>query len=208
MATSHDASMGDWFAVQVWSGREHLSARHLAQRGYEVFLPHYREQRRWSDRLKVVERALFAGYVFCRFSPEIVGRIVTAPGVLRIVGDGTGPSPIPLHEIEAIQRIVAARLAAEPSGVPRAGQRVRIEDGPLRGIDGIVQVVKNQQRLVVAVSLLQRAVSVEIDPRWISVSAPSADCEARAARGCPEEATPDARRIHPASASGYAARGR
>lgn len=66
--------MCDWFAVQVWSGREHLSARHLAQRGYDVFLPCSRERRRWSDRIKVVERALFAGYVFCRLAQTCSAR--------------------------------------------------------------------------------------------------------------------------------------
>jgi transcription termination/antitermination protein NusG len=164
----NDGKMRDWFAVQVWSGHEHLSARHLSERGYEVFLPSYRERRRWSDRVKVVEQALFTGYVFCRLAPEVFGKIVTARGVIRIVGDGAGPLSIPASEIEAIQRIVAARLSTEPWPIPQIGQRVRIEFGPLRGIEGDVLMVKNQQRLVVSVSLLQRAVAVEIDASWFS----------------------------------------
>jgi transcription antitermination factor NusG len=162
------ASMREWFAVQVWSGREYLSTQRLSERGYEVFLPRYCERRRWSDRIKVVERALFAGYVFCRLAPEVFGKIVTAPGVVRIVGDGTRPLSIPTHEIEAIQRIMATHLSTEPWPVPQVGQQVRIEVGPLRGIEGVVLTVKNQQRLVVSVSLLQRAVAVEIDASWIS----------------------------------------
>jgi transcription antitermination factor NusG len=167
-ACCDDSSMREWFAVQVWSGREHLSAKHLSERGYEVFLPRYSERRRWSDRIKVVERALFAGYVFCRLAPEVFGKIVTAPGVVRIVGDGARPLPIPTYEIEAIQRIMASELATEPWSVPEVGQRVRIEVGPLCGIEGVVMTVKNEQRLVVSVSLLQRAVAVEIDASWIS----------------------------------------
>ena len=163
------ATLADWLAVQVWSGREQVSAGHLRVRGYEVFLPCYRESRRWSDRIKVVDRALFAGYVFCRVDAEVVERIVTAPGVIRIVGDGSGPAPVAAHEIEAIQRIVEARLPAEPSPVPKAGQRVRIEQGPLRGVEGIVQLVRDRHRLVVSISLLHRAVSVEIDVKWISI---------------------------------------
>jgi transcription termination/antitermination protein NusG len=167
-ACCDDSLMREWFAVQVWSGREQLSARHLSERGYEVFLPRYSERHRWSDRIKVVERALFAGYVFCRLAPEAFGKIVTAPGVVRIVGDGARPLSIPTHEIEAIQRIVASELATEPWAVPEVGQQVRIEVGPLCGIEGVVTTVKNEQRLVVSVSLLQRAVAVEIDASWIS----------------------------------------
>src|SRR5262245_55897233 len=152
-ACCDDALMREWFAVQVWSGREHLSAQHLSQRGYEVFFPRYSERRQWSDRIKVVERALFAGYVFCRLTPDVFGKIVTAPGVVRIVGDGVRPLPIPTHEIEAIQRIKAAHLATEPWPVPQVGQQVRIEVGPLCGIAGVVLTVKNRRKLVVTVSL-------------------------------------------------------
>jgi transcription antitermination factor NusG len=165
---NYDVSMREWFAVQVWSGREHISAQHLGLRGYEVFLPRYREPRRWSDRIKIVERALFAGYVFCRFAPGVVGKILAAPGVIRIVGDGTDLLPIPTDEIEAIQRVVDTNLSVEPWPLPRVGQRVRVEIGPLSGVEGVVLVVKNRQRLVVSVSLLQRAVAVEIDGSWIS----------------------------------------
>jgi transcription antitermination factor NusG len=159
----------EWFAVQVWSGREQSSAIHLRQRGYDVFLPCYRERRRWSDREKVVNRPLFAGYVFCRVDVDVAGKIVTAPGVIRIVGDGGRPLPIPAHEIEAIQRIVDTRLAVEPWQAMRAGQRVRVEVGPLRGIEGVVVTVRNRHRMVVSISMLQRAVAVEINPEWVSI---------------------------------------
>ncbi len=170
MHAGDETTRREWFAVQVWSGREQLSARHLRLRGYEVFLPCYREQRRWSDRVKVVERALFAGYVFCRVEADVVGKIVTAPGVIKMVGAGSGrPISIPTDEIGAIQPIVAARLSTEPTPMPRAGQRVRVEQGPLRGLEGIVQVVQNHHRLIVSISLLQRAVAVSVDADWISI---------------------------------------
>jgi transcription antitermination factor NusG len=153
----------------VWAGREHLSAQHLRQRGYEIFLPCYRDHRRWSDRVKTIERALFAGYVFCRLQMPAVAKIVTAPGVIRIVGDREGPVPVPAPEIEALQRIVATRLAAEPWEMVDVGQRVRVEVGPLRGMEGVVLMVKNRHRLVVSIPLLQRAVAVEMEPDWISV---------------------------------------
>ena len=171
-AHCHDEAMREWFAVQVWSGREHISAAHLRERGYQVFLPCYREQRRWSDRIKVFERALFAGYVFCQIVPDVLGKIITAPGVIRIVGDGSEPVSIPADEIEAIQRIVATSLSTEPWPMPQAGQRVRIELGPLSGIEGVVLAVKNHHRFVVSISLLQRSVAVEVDSKWLTIPHP------------------------------------
>jgi transcription antitermination factor NusG len=178
-ASGYDAGAPQWFAVQVWSGREHLCAKYLLLKGYEVFLPCLRERRRWSDRIKVVDRPLFAGYVFCRIDNNIGGKIVTAPGVIRIVGDEHGPSPIPAHEIDAIRRIVEMRLSAEPWPVSLVGQKVRIELGPLRGITGTVLVVKNRRRLVVSVGLLPQALAVEIDSEWVTTPLATEEAERR-----------------------------
>jgi transcriptional antiterminator RfaH len=165
-----DIARCEWFAVQVWSRREHVSAKHLQLRGYEIFLPCYHDRRRWSDRVKVVDRALFTGYLFCRFDAKVADRLITAPGVISIVGDGSGPLAIPAHEIEAIQRIVDAPYTAEPWPMLHAGQKVRIEVGPLRGIEGVLLRTKNSQRFVVSVSLLQRAVAVEIDSASVTIA--------------------------------------
>jgi transcription antitermination factor NusG len=165
-----DMSGGEWFAAQVRVGQEHSCGRHLEIRGYEVFLPCCREYRRWSDRIKRVERALFDGYVFCRASGALVGKILTAPGVIRIVGDGRCPLPIPREEIEAIQRIVGSGQPTERWPFAQAGEQVRIERGTLSGITGIVTRVKGRDRLILSIPLLQRSIAVEIEASWVSLA--------------------------------------
>lgn len=160
-----------WLAVQVRSGREQFSGEGLRQRGYEVFVPLYRERRRWSDRVKTIERALFPGYLFCRLRGDESARIVTTPGVVRIVGDGFRPIAVPSDEVETIQRVLATRLQVQPYPFMGVGQRVRIIAGPLAGAEGIVLRVKGGHRLVVDVPLLQRSCAVEIQSAWVSASA-------------------------------------
>jgi hypothetical protein len=46
------------------------------------------------------------------------------------------------------------------------GEKVRIEIGPLAGVEGILQNLKGASRLIVPVSLLQRSVSVVIEESW------------------------------------------
>jgi transcription antitermination factor NusG len=169
--TSIDNNDHEWWAVQVWSGREPLTTQHLRVRGYEVFLPSYVVQRRWSDRVKNVRQPLFGGYVFCRADVQAVGKIVETPGVIRIVGTRMGPIPVAPDEIKTLQRLVETRLSVEPWPFLRAGQRVRIDAGPLRDTEGILLLAKNRHRLVVSVTLLQRSVAVEIDSEWVSVPA-------------------------------------
>jgi transcription antitermination factor NusG len=167
--STFDEILRHWFAAQVWTGRELFCASHLRVRGYEVFLPCYCEHRRWSDRVKRVERALFPGYVFCRLCGDVLAKIVTTPGVIRLVGDGKHPLPIPIDEIETIQRIVATGITARPWAFVQAGQRVRIERGPLRELEGLVLRTTHGNRLIVSIALLQRSVAVEIDAEWVSV---------------------------------------
>jgi transcription antitermination factor NusG len=106
---------------------------------------------------------LFPGYVFCRFHPELLLPVVTTPGVVQIVGAGKHPRPIADEEIVAIQRMLLSGGDVEPWPYLKAGQKVRILDGPLFGVEGILVEVKNRRRLVVSVHLLQRSVAVEVD---------------------------------------------
>ena len=159
----------DWWAVQIRAGREKSAAAHLRLHGYEIFLPCYLAHRQWSDRIKKIERPLFAGYLFCRVSPLSVRKVVTAPGVMRVVGNSRGPLPIPDAEIDAVRRIVETGATVSPWPFVEVGQRVRVEIGPLRNQEGIVLATKSGRRLIVSIPLLRRSASVELNADWISV---------------------------------------
>ena len=152
-----------WYAVRVRSQHEDMVARHLRVRGLEAFLPLYRENRRWSDRFKEVELPLFPGYVFCQFDATCRLPVLTVPGVVHIVGAGKIPLPIDETEIEAIQAAVKSGFPAQPCSFLRMGERVKIEHGPLCGIEGILTGFRGQQRLVLSINLLQRSITVELD---------------------------------------------
>src|SRR5262249_10833473 len=82
-----------WFAVQAKTTHEKRVAAFLSYQNYECFLPLYTCRRRWSDRIKQVELALFPGYVFCRFDYQMRGPILKTPSVTGIVGIGGKPAP-------------------------------------------------------------------------------------------------------------------
>jgi transcriptional antiterminator NusG len=156
-----------WFAVRVRSNYEQVTALHLSNRGYEQFAPSYEVERKWSDRKKRVNQFLFPGYVFSRFDVEHRLPVLTAPGVVGLVGCGKVPSSIPDHEIENIRSMVQSGLLVTPWPFIQVGQQVLIEYGPLAGVEGILQQVKGKFRLVVSICLLQRSVSTEVDRNWV-----------------------------------------
>jgi transcription antitermination factor NusG len=156
-----------WFAVQVRPQYEKVVETSLAGKGYEVFLPMYRCVRRWSQRMKTLELPLFTGYLFSRFDVRARLPILVTPFVMRIVGIGRAPCPIDNKEIEDLHTVVASGLRAQPAPYVGVGQRVCIEEGSLAGVEGILVAWKGKSRILVSVELLQRAVSIEIDPTWV-----------------------------------------
>ena len=157
-----------WFALQVRSRYENIVAAQLTGKGYEWFLPIYKCRRRWSDRFKEIERPLFPGYLFCRLDPLNRLPILTIPGVALIVGIARTPVPIDETEIAAIQAVVKSDIPSQPWPFLKIGQRVRIEYGPLCGLEGILLDFKGQHRLVLSVTLLQRSVAVQVEGAWVT----------------------------------------
>ncbi len=156
-----------WFALRTRSNFEKIAAIALGNKGLTSYLPSYKNRRRWSDRVVVADKPLFQGYVFCRFDPLDRLPVLTTTGVISIVGCGTEPAPIDDHEIEAIDAILRSGLATEPCPFLREGQRVRVRQGSLEGVEGILTKKKSDFRLVISVTMLQRSIAVEIDREWI-----------------------------------------
>jgi transcription antitermination factor NusG len=156
-----------WYALQVRPRFEKIIASTLLGKGYEGFLPLYRHRSRWSDRVKEIQLPLFPGYLFCRFDVNRRLPILVTPGVMHVVGIGKTPHPVDDEEIAALKSIVISGLQAEPRSYLNIGEKVRIEIGPLAGVEGIMIALKGYRRLIVSVGLLQRSVSVEIDESWV-----------------------------------------
>jgi transcription antitermination factor NusG len=157
-----------WFALRVRSRHEKVATAILEGKGFEPFLPLYRARRKWTDRQKDIDMPMFPGYVFCRFNPVTKAGVLETPGVVDIVGVGRTMAEISDGEIEALRRVVQHRMSCEPVSHLVAGETVRIDDGPLSGLEGKVVEVKKSLRLVLSVTLLQRSVLVEIDPEWVT----------------------------------------
>jgi transcription antitermination factor NusG len=161
-------SLSSWYALTVKPRHEQTASQHLGAKGLERFVPTYRTSRRWSDRRKEVELCLFPGYVFCRFSYDERLRVLGTPGITSIVGFAKTPAPVPDSEIAAIEALVKSGRALEPWPYLRAGDRVRIEEGCLQGLQGALIREKNPWRVVVTVELLHRSVAVEVDRQVLS----------------------------------------
>jgi len=152
-----------WFALAVRSNHEKAVSAALRSRGFEEFLPLCTVRRKWADRYKSLQLPLFPGYVFCHFPLFSRIAVLATPGVACVIGRGSTPEPVSETEILNIQRVVTSEFPIHPCEFIATGQRAVITSGALEGVEGIVQKVKGNLRLVMSIDLLRRSVAVEIE---------------------------------------------
>jgi transcription antitermination factor NusG len=152
------------YAVKVRSRGEEVIANTLRAKHYEVLLPSYTALRRYSDRTRKVSCVLFTGYVFVRMNPENMLNLVSTVGVSYVVRSASGLLALSEAETRTIETLCQANKEAsiEPCSYLRVGQRVRIETGPLIGLEGVLVRVRDMERVIVSVETLHSAVSIEI----------------------------------------------
>lgn len=162
-ALPHEYVEPHWYAAHTCARHEKCVAQQLQQRSIEVFLPLHEAVHRWKDRRKRVQLPLFPSYVFLRIALKDRLPALQIPSVVRLVGFGVAPVPIDDGEIEGLRQALALGVRAEPHPYLTAGRRVRLTNGPLAGLEGILLRRKGNCRVVLSINLIQRSVAVDID---------------------------------------------
>jgi transcription antitermination factor NusG len=173
-STTHNAGRTlPWHVLRVKHRHEKGVARSLDSKGYERFLPLYQTRRRVFGGRTDADLPLLPGYVFCRLNIADRLPVLIIPGVFHIVQAGMVFPPVDESEILALQDIVSSGLYALPWPFLQAGQMVYLDEGPLRGLTGILISAKSKPKIVVSVTMLQRSVAVEVERSWVQpISSP------------------------------------
>jgi transcription antitermination factor NusG len=153
----------NWYALYTCSRHEKCVAQQIEQRSISCFLPLYRAVRRWRDRRKEVELALFPGYVFVRLALQDRLRVLELPSVVRLVSFNGQPAVLPEAEIEQLRQRLSRGSCVQPHPYLRVGRRVRVCGGPMQGLEGIIVRRKDRCRVVFSLDLIMRSVAVEVD---------------------------------------------
>jgi transcription antitermination factor NusG len=106
---------------------------------------------------------LFPGYIFVRLRLGERSKVLEHPSVVCFVHFGGRSARLADEEIEVLQNSLNTRHAA-PFPYLSAGKRVKIQDGPLSGLEGTVVRRKGRTRMIVSVDFLQRSIAVDLEP--------------------------------------------
>lgn len=156
-----------WYVVHTKIRKEQYAEWQLTRRGVQTFLPWI--VRPSSVTMEDVMQPLFPGYLFARVDlAKQYWDVVWAPGVHRLVGFGETPSSIDAEVIEFLRERAGHDGVVRMFPVFREGDRVRIKQGPLAGLVGIIEKpCGGRGRVRVLMELLRRQTRVELPERLL-----------------------------------------
>ncbi len=163
-----------WYAARIAARADFAVRDRLRAQGIEEFCPLTERESRWTDRLQITTLPLFAGYLFVRLADNAARiAVLQTHGVVGILSADGRAAAIPDREMENLRRVCEAPRSVACCPYV-AGAAVTVARGPFAGITGIVVRTKGAVSLVIPVTILGRAVNVEIDLRDLDAPKPAA----------------------------------
>ena len=151
-----------WYAVFTLPQNEKSVARQLALREIESFLPTYESVKVWKNRQRVrIMLPLFPTYLFVRIDSRQRTRVLQSPGVIHIVGNRHEHVPVPESAIELLRSGIQRRIM-EPYRDLVVGKKVRIKNGAMEGLEGVLVRKGNGLRFVLAMEMINQYAAIEV----------------------------------------------
>ena len=129
------------------------------------YLPLVKKLRVWSDRKKWVEMPLFNGYIFVQPKPSERDQVLQIPGVVKYLKYNGADALVSSREIELIGRLIdkGYHLESSAAGNLRKGDKVKIEQGPLKGIEAeVLKDADGSETVWIAFETISQVVKVSM----------------------------------------------
>ena len=154
-----------WFVIHTRSRFENVVHDGLAKKSVEVFSPKIRVPSKRRDRKLIISVPLFPGYVFVRtdMNPREQLEILKTAGVVRFVGNSSGPLAVPAENIESLKIMVAGDNPVATGSRFKKGERVVVVAGPFTGVIGSFSKYRGKGRVIVNIEALGQFAAVEIN---------------------------------------------
>jgi transcriptional antiterminator RfaH len=156
--------MEQWYAVNTQPRRESQAVLHLANQGFETYLPQYLRTRRHARRVDTVQAPLFPSYLFIRFDSAIARwrSIRSTIGVRDLVRNGDEPAQVPAEIVAELRERENATGLIVMAPRFRAGDRVTVCYGAFLDQTGIFECASDEERVTILLHLLGRQVRVRL----------------------------------------------
>lgn len=166
LATTRPAG-GAWSVAHTKPRQEKALGDALGVAGICCFVPCFQQSKVYGHRHRVTSHPLFPGYAFVFATREQVAQALMTNRVASIlrVQDQDRLE----FELTQVDRAIAGQAVLDPFPYLAVGRRVRVAKGAMMGLEGLIDEKLSPMRLVLNVSMLGRALSLEIDAAALEV---------------------------------------
>ncbi len=172
-----DTQLGKWYVVRTFSGHENKvktlienelqDNEYLRARVYEVLVPTEKVFEVKDGKKKTKKKNFFPGYILlcADLDAKVKDFILNTPSVMGFLGSQKTPIPLQPDEVKRIVgRITKDEDTERTETLFRAGDYVKIIDGPFNNFSGVVEEINEEKmKIKVMVSIFGRKTPVEID---------------------------------------------
>ena len=149
-----------WFVCHTKPRGEKKFADLLVREQFVHYLALIKSVRRYGNQRKTFTKPLFAGYVFARLEPTRKDRIYQQDLLVRAMP--VKNEEVFLRQLEAVNAVCASGLEAALHPRVKKGTHVRVQGGPLHGLEGYVDNPENPRGIVVSVDVLQQGLLIRL----------------------------------------------
>ena len=134
---------------------------YCCEQGILSYLPLLARSHRYGGRERTFSSPLFPGYLFCLVADRQWQLIDQNRFKARILTVHDQEDLI--NQLLGIQTALMADEVTEVFPFLVEGNPVRIVNGRLRGVEGVVQRLKGKTRVVINVEMIQQSIAMEVD---------------------------------------------
>lgn len=177
MSSEPKVSNPRWYVVYTKPKEEDRADSNLSAWGIETFNPRIRERRynQFNGNPTVWSKPLFPRYVFARFdADQLLHKIYFTRGVQSVVCFGDAPLSVDEEDIALIRQHVGKDGFVKMDDELKSGDRVAIESGPLKGLNGVFnRAIKDSDRVMILLTTINYQAQVSVERSLIQRAEPS-----------------------------------
>ena len=168
-----------WFAIRVTYGRELKFQTLLNEEGFETFVPMKKKTIERAGKKTSVLAPAVSNLCFVNAQKSVLDAFMHSMGEAcpaRYLWDKATRQPIVVPDKAMQDFIRICTLMSDETlylkditSKLHEGQRVRVIDGPFKGIEGVILRIKRSRRVIVELSGLLAVATNFIDPRSLEV---------------------------------------
>lgn len=158
----------NWYVAYTYPKAEKKVETRVREMGIDTYLPLQKVEKKWSDRVKIIEKPLFSNYIFIKTTEGNIPRLTDIYGIAKFISFQKRFATVREEEIDTIKK--ALKIGKEiqvHEGSFEEGKAVVIREGPFSGMKGAMIKKYGKTRFVIALEGLAKNIAVDIPINYL-----------------------------------------